>query len=67
MAPVHLVSLWVKRFGNMIKGEAEIERQKSMGYGTHEGSVDWKDVRKTLNFHMCLDVDAHHLEITVNM
>ena len=50
----------------MIQGEAEIERQKRMGYGRNEGEVDWKDVKKTLNFHLRLDVDAYHLEITAN-
>ena len=47
MSPVHLVSLWVKRFVNMIKGEEEIKLQKSIEHGSNEGSVDWKKVKKT--------------------
>ena len=35
-----------------------------MGHGTSEGCVDWKNVGKTLTFHMCLEVDTVNLDIT---
>ena len=46
LSPVHLVSLWLKRFVNMIKGEDKIKLQKSTEHGSNEGSVDWKKVEK---------------------
>ena len=46
MSLVHLDSLWVKRFVDMIKGEEEIKLQKSIEHGSNEGNVDWKKVNK---------------------
>ena len=44
VSPVYFISLWVKRFDNTIKREAEIELKKSMEHGTNEGSVNWKNM-----------------------
>ena len=63
-APFHSEKVCFGVFEHMIQGEVENQRQEKRGFKINK-CKDWEQVKRNLEFHLNMKVDAKNLQLTV--